>query len=288
MHEKGHIAENSNSQYSESSTSHILNNGISDTEMEQKRSERSQVNEIVKELDRYRRDGSEIVSRIKLMPLEPTQEERAKAFENLEKQISRLIPMQDRQLLLSLGKAILNGDLPALEKLVKDLGKDAERLERFIDEIAKQFKNAGLNIQIEISDQGKVLLYRQDLGQCLEISPSGERTRIRPLTTRLDGTVILEPGTVIGKKANDVLIDLANRAIVGSTLGGKSGVHRFPGGDNVDDKGINLFPGHGNSEFPAKPIELLPQSPKWERYKHLLPKNDYEEPDQKRFKQLDK
>lgn len=185
---------------------------------------------------------------------EPTQEDRDRAAKKLEKGISRLIPQQERELLINMQKAILNGDLAAFERQIKSLAGKPELLEKFVEELDKQLKTAG--VRVALSDEGKVLIYKEGGTHCLEISPSGERTRIRPISHKHDGTVVMEPGTVIGKKAGDVLKDIGSHAV--NDLTGFSASRLFQRNETPLQPHVTIPP----AEYPGlKPLPGFPKDP---------------------------
>lgn len=148
-----------------------------------------------------------------LKSTQPTPEEIKEAKEKLEKEVSKLIPEAERKTLVAMQNALLDGNATEFDKLVKGFKGKPEELAKFVEEIEKNLKEAGAGVHLAVSGEGKVIVYKDKTGTAVEFSPEGGTPKLRPVSTKFDGTVVLEPGEVLGKKAEDVMKGIGNAAI---------------------------------------------------------------------------
>lgn len=145
---------------------------------------------------------------------EPSDKEREAAKKELADGISKLIPEEDRQTLVGMQEALIDGNLESFQKLVGSLKDNPEKLAAMIKELNSGLDRAewsgGVNVQQD--SNGNVLLYKQNGNTAIEINPSTGATVLRPVEPRFDGTAVVQPGEVIGADAGKVMRDIGNEA----------------------------------------------------------------------------
>lgn len=167
---------------------------------------------------------------------EASDKDKDSANEMVEKEISKLIPKQDRQILEQMTSAIVNGDLGSLQKAIKALGP--ERAGKFVKEIERTLQDAGeenLDVHITTNKDGNVIVYSKGNNTAVEVSPEGKAS-VRPVSFDKSGNVVLEPGEVLNKDAAEVMQAIGNEAVFDLIHGGKddfSWLRKIP-----DDPGI--------------------------------------------------
>lgn len=145
---------------------------------------------------------------ISKLSMKVTEKDRKEAKEKLDGQLSNLIPEQDRKLLSDMQNAIVDGDVNAFAKAVQALKNQPEKLKAFVKEIEKSLKETDANTHIAVSKDGKVLLYQNFGSTAVEVGTDGS-VGVRPISARLDGSAVLEPGEVLNKEPGDCMKDIS-------------------------------------------------------------------------------
>lgn len=192
--------------------------------------------------------GNDGLKHINKLPREVTQEDRDKAKKVLEKELNELIPEADRKAVTDLQNAIIDGDAKKLGEVIK--GMDPAKLDKYIkavnDNLNKHETFGG--VELTRDSQGNVLLYGEKGNTAVSIDPKTGAATLRAVERQPDGSVLLKPGEIINRNADDVareLGDSATRSITGP-WGWGGGIIKptFP---------IERFP------EPIKPIKPLPR-----------------------------
>lgn len=137
-----------------------------------------------------------------------TEKDRAAAKEKLDGTLSSLIPEQDRKTLTAIQHAIVDGDVNAFAKAVQSLKDQPEKLKAFMKEVEKNLKGTDSGTHVAVSKDGKVLLYQNYGSTAVEVGTDGS-IGVRPVSTRSDGSAVLEPGEVLGKEPADCMKDIS-------------------------------------------------------------------------------
>lgn len=149
---------------------------------------------------------------INKISMKVTDKDRKEAKEKLEGQLSSLIPEQDRKLLSSMQNAIVDGDVNAFAKSVQALKDQPEKLKAFVKELEKNLKETDANTHVAVSKDGKVLLYQGFGSTAVEVGTDGS-IGVRPISARLDGSAVLEPGEVLNKEPGDCMKDISEEMV---------------------------------------------------------------------------
>jgi hypothetical protein len=159
-----------------------------------------------------------IEDRLKNLVLEPSaeskEEARKKANDHLENNdLYKLLSNTDQQALTKMQEAILNGDTKALGDLVKAYKGDPEKLEALGRVIEKNLKDIGANIQMNVTDDGRLLVYDKAGRHAVEVSSAGSAT-VRPIQVNFDGSAeVLEGRQVLRPKPDEVARQIANDTV---------------------------------------------------------------------------
>lgn len=196
--------------------------------------------------------GGDNIGRI-LEALKPTQEQREQAGKTMEQQISGLLSPEDRQRLSDMQKAVLDGNHQELGKRIAELQNDPAKLKAYIDEMNKNFKQAGADTRMEIGSDGRVIMHNG--GNTAVVFGKDGQASVHEIRHRLGGIVL--GGEVVGANPQQTATDIGN-----------STVHQIA----PRSHGIILNPGRGGSlpQFPggndSSPLQpLVPNNrPHWE------------------------
>lgn len=156
--------------------------------------------------------GESIIEMMK--KAEPSEKEREAAKKELAEGISKLIPEEDRNTLVGMQEALIDGNLESFQKLVGSLKDNPEKLAAMIKELNNGLDRAewGGGVNVQQDSKGNVLLYKQNGDTAIEINPQTGQTTLRPVEPRFDGTAVIQPGEVIGADAGKVMRDIGNEA----------------------------------------------------------------------------
>lgn len=141
-----------------------------------------------------------------------TAEDIKDAKEKLDGEISGLIPPNDRRMLKRMQDAVLEGDLKSLSKAFEHLKDDPAKLKAFLKQLNENFDDHNAGLKFAMAKDGSVLMYDKNGGQTA-IQMKGGEVSLRPIKQNWDGTVVLQPGEVIGKDASEVMNDLRDKAV---------------------------------------------------------------------------
>lgn len=145
-----------------------------------------------------------------------TAEDRTEAKKKLDGHVSELIPEADRKTLSEIHNAIANGDVDALSKAIQTFNNQPEKLKAFMKEVEKNLKAEGADGHVAVSKEGKVLLYSSYGSTAVELGTDGS-VGVRPVSTRMDGSAVLEPGEVLNKEPKDCMKDVCDSIVGGMT-----------------------------------------------------------------------
>jgi hypothetical protein len=156
---------------------------------------------------------------------------------------------------------VLSGDTAKVAEAIKDIKeKHPEMLKDAIKEMNRQFKENNAGVEMAVTGDGKVLLYKNDPldlsgnKSALQIDPNDGSVAARPIKVRDDGTVVLEPGEIVNADIDKIAKGIGNTAtsnVNGDDLNGIIGEkpHELPD--------VPYFP-----EFPHHPLRpLFPEKP---------------------------
>jgi hypothetical protein len=156
--------------------------------------------------------------RLKNLVLEPSAESKEKARKEANDRLENnglyeLVSKTDQQALTKMQEAILNGDTKALVDLVKAYKADPEKLEALGRVIEKNLKDIGAKVQVDVTDDGGLLVYDKAGRHAVEVSPNGKAT-VRPIQVNFDGSVeILEGRHVLRPKPDELARQIANDTV---------------------------------------------------------------------------
>lgn len=141
-----------------------------------------------------------------------TPEDRAEAKKKLDGHVSELIPEADRKTLSEIHGAIANGDMDALSKAIQTFKNQPDKLKAFMKEVEKTLTAEGADGHVAVSKEGKVLLYGSHGSTAVEFGTDGS-VGVRPVSTRMDGAAVLEPGEVLNKEPKDCMKDVCDSIV---------------------------------------------------------------------------
>lgn len=140
----------------------------------------------------------------------PSEAQRKAAEEKLQGQISKLLPKEDQEVLKSLQKSVLDGDVKQFGATVAKLGSDPERRKAFIDEMNKNLAAAGSSTRAEIDSKGNIVLHN-GAGTGVVFSPDGKAT-VHKLQ-RVDGGISVGGEVIGGRGVESTMSDIGNRTV---------------------------------------------------------------------------
>jgi hypothetical protein len=177
---------------------------------------------------------------------EATPEEISKAGKKLDDSISPVAPKDMQEDMKNIHAGVLSGDTKKVAEALKDIQeKHPEMLKDAIKELNRQFKENNAGIEMAVTGDGKVLIYKNDPldmsdnKSALQIDPKDGSVSARPIKVRDDGTVVLEPGEIVNADVDKIAKGIGNTA-TGNVNGDGFG-------------GIISEKPHVGPEFPIKP-----------------------------------
>lgn len=183
--------------------------------------------------------------------------DREKAKERLSEDISDLIPEKDQKALRQMQEALIDGDLDAFSKAVKEASSDPERMERLVKELNKQLsKNERMGgVDVHVSGDN-VFMYSEDGDTALKIDSSTGEASIHPIEHRADGSVVMTPGEIINREPGETMQSIADEATrsltrKGSLIGALEGIRKPLQKPKPFGEGIRPFfdkPGTGKED----------------------------------------
>jgi len=169
---------------------------------------------------------------LKDFKLEPSPEEVKTASDDARKRLEsqelfNLLPKKDQENLVKMQEAILHGDAKALADIVKQYKDDPKKLEALGQAIEKNMKEMGASVQVDVTQDGKLLIYDKAGKNALEVGPDG-KTAVRAVEVYDDGSVhVLEGRQVLRPKPEELAKGLGNGAVFDIEMPKKFGA--FPG-----------------------------------------------------------
>lgn len=212
---------------------------------------------------------------LKFIGRQVTEADRAEAKKKLDGQMSELIPEADRKTLAAIHSAIADGDIDGLSKAIQTFKGQPEKLKAFMKEVEKNLKAQGADGHVAISKDGKVLFYSSYGSTAVELGTDGS-VGVRPISTRADGSAVLEPGEVLNKEPKDCMKEVSEAIVDGMTRP-KFDQIIIGGGGRGGSGGLEPLP------WPSKPEPIWPKNPGWGEIKPLFPKPRIIEPLQEEF-----
>lgn len=141
-----------------------------------------------------------------------TEEDIKEAKQKLDGEISGLIPRDDRRLLKRMQDAVLEGDVKSLAKTFDYLKDDPAKLKAFLKQLNENFDDHHAGVKFAMARDGRVLMFDKNGGETAIQMKNGE-VSLRPIKQNWDGTVVLQPGEVIGKEPHEVAKELRDQAV---------------------------------------------------------------------------
>lgn len=191
-----------------------------------------------------------------------TDADRAEAKKKLDGTLSDLIPEGDRKTLSAIHNALVDGDVNALSKAVQSFKGQPEKLKAFMNEVEKSLKREGASAHVAVSKEGKVLLYENHGSTAVELGADGS-VGVRPISTKFDGTAVLEPGEVLNKEPADCMKEVGD-AVARSLAHKKNAIidigREWPMPKPLPsiERKPYPFPDHKPSPYELLPYEKLP------------------------------
>jgi len=173
----------------------------------------------------------------KSWPRKLTAEDRAKAKDVLGKEISPLINEADSKTLKSLQEAIVDGNVGKLAETLKSM--PLERAKAFIKELNKELKEHHAGVELSATGDGRIFVYEKSGQTAIQVNRDGT-TQLKPIRHNYDGSIVVEPGEIINKDAEEVMKGISDAAVRGIT-----------GGDRI------IWP--EKPEYPRKPLPFYPK-----------------------------
>jgi|AGTN01.3.fsa_nt_gi hypothetical protein len=198
--------------------------------------------------ERYFRDPSDsIIEKIRHWKADVTPEDRKEAKDALGKDISPLITDADSKTLKSMQEAIVDGNIGKLAETLKNM--PPERAKAFIKELNKELKAHNAGVELSATGDGRVFVYETSGQTAIQINRDGTTT-VKPIKHNYDGSIVVEPGEIINKDAEEVMKGISDTAVRGIT-----------GGNRIiwSEKPVPFIP--RKPEHPRWPID--PEFPKW-------------------------
>ena len=142
-----------------------------------------------------------------------TDKDRNRAKEILADEISSLVPEGDQKALKGMQSALIDGDLKAFSKAVKDAGADPEKLGKLVERLNEQLEDNEKFGGVEVRKVGDdVYLYNEDGGTALKIDSKTGNASIHPIEHQKDGSIVTKPGVVLNRTAEDVMQSVGDEA----------------------------------------------------------------------------
>jgi hypothetical protein len=199
-------------------------------------------------------------------PADATPEEISKAGKKLDDSISPVAPKDMQEDMKNIHAGVLSGDTKKVAEALKDIQeKHPEMLKDAVKELNRQFKENNAGVEMAVTADGKVLLYKNDpldMGDnksALQIDPKDGSVSARPIKVRDDGTVVLQPGEIVNADTDKIAKGIGNTAtgnVSGDGFGGiiseKPHVPNFPIKPDYPD-----FP-MPHRPWTEEPIEIKP------------------------------
>lgn len=173
----------------------------------------------------------------KSWPRKLTPEDRAKAKEVLGKEISPLINEADSKTLKTMQEAIIDGNIGKLAETLKSM--PPERAKAFIKELNKELKEHHAGIELSATGDGRIFVYEKSGQTAIQVNRDGT-TQLKPIRHNYDGSIVVEPGEIINKDAEEVMKGISDAAVRGIT-----------GGDRI------IWP--EKPDYPRKPLPFYPK-----------------------------
>jgi hypothetical protein len=197
-------------------------------------------------------------------PADATPEDIAKAGKKLDDSISPVAPKDMQEDMKNIHAGVLSGDTSKVAEALKDIqAKHPEMLKDAIKELNRQFKENNAGVEMAVTADGKVLLYKNDpldMGDnksALQIDPKDGSVSARPIKVRDDGTVVLQPGEIVNADTDKIAKGIGNTATGNVNGEGFGGI--------ISEKPPELPFKPNFPEFPEprrpwteKPIEIKP------------------------------
>lgn len=169
-----------------------------------------------------------------------------KAAKKLDDSISPVAPKDMQQDMKDIHAGVLSGDHAKVAAAIKDIQeKHPEMLKDAIKEMNRQFKENNAGVEMALTADGKVLLYKNDPFDmsgnktALQIDPKDGSVGARPIKVRDDGSVVVEPGEIVNADLDKIAKGIGNTAT-----------------DNVNGEGFGAIIGE-------KPMPKFPDEPKF-------------------------
>ncbi|MBZ0186336.1 MAG: hypothetical protein K8F91_08825 [Candidatus Obscuribacterales bacterium] len=168
------------------------------------------------------------------------------AFRFLTGDTSDLIPEKDRAVLKAMQASLIDGDLKGFQAAVLSLKDNPEKLQVLIKELNQGLDRSemGQGADVRMDSKGNVLLYEGNGNTAIEINPKTGAVTLQPIEARFDGTVVLQPGEVLGADPDKVMRE------IGNTVTDSIFPHKYRHGKPPYDPGI-IKPGGGKDGWPG-------------------------------------
>lgn len=142
-----------------------------------------------------------------------TDKDRNRAKEILADEISSLVPEGDQKALKGMQTALIDGDLKAFSKAVKDAGTDPEKLGKLVERLNEQLEDNENFGGVEVRKVGDdVYLYNEDGGTALKIDSKTGKASVHAIEHQKDGSIVTKPGVVLNRTAEDVMQSVGDEA----------------------------------------------------------------------------
>jgi len=179
-----------------------------------------------------------------LSEIDPSSPESTKKAESaLDSKVSGLLPQDDQNLLKAMNHAVVEGDTKALGAAIASMKDDPAKLKNFIDELQKNLNQSDAGVNISVTKDGNVVVYKQDDSAGVQYDSKTGKPTVVPIEHQ-DGNVILGQGEVLNKTPDDVAKDIglsAREGILGLSL-------KFP----------PLFPDSPSRQLPIPDVPPMP------------------------------
>ncbi len=141
-----------------------------------------------------------------------TEKDRTAAKERLANDISALVPEADRESMKALQDALIDGDLSKLQETLKGLSSDPEKLATMVKEVNERFNKHELygGLDLSMDSNGDLLVYKEQGGTAVSINPATGETALRAVERQVDGSMLLKPGEILNRNAEDELHSIAD------------------------------------------------------------------------------
>jgi hypothetical protein len=150
-------------------------------------------------------------------PSSPESGKKAEAI--LDSKMSGFVSKEDRNLLKTMSHAILEGDPKAFGAAIASMKDHPAKLKKFVDELQKNLDQADAGVNVTVTKDGNVVVYKQDDSVGIQYDGKTGRSSVVALEHENDNVIL--GGQVLNKTPEDVSKDIAlsaRQGILGLTL----------------------------------------------------------------------